>query len=81
MNGRVEFKMEVFNRFEKFCLIIKMHFPEVREGDIDSLSCIICQDFIEKNCDGKVLKGALVLDCMVEKIDNISIDQVQAFLQ
>jgi hypothetical protein len=73
--------IEVFDRFEKFCLIVKMHFPQVREGDIDSLNCAICQDFIEKNCDGKALEGALVLDCMIAKIDKSSIDQCEAFLQ
>ena len=73
--------MEEIGRFKKFYLIIKMHFPDVAAGDIDSLSCNICQDYIEKNCDGKALEGALVLDCMIAKIDKSSIDQCEAFLQ
>lgn len=73
--------MEEIGRFKKFYLIIKMHFPDVAAGDIDSLSCNICQDYIEKNCDGKALKGAEVLDCMIAKIDNTFIDRVKAFMQ
>jgi len=68
---------------EKLGMLMCAHFPRVFVGDIGSLSCDVCEDKIQGNCNGHGFKGDEVLDCMVNKVAqtlvNVESDFVSIF--
>jgi hypothetical protein len=49
---------------QRFVITISMHFPEVKPGDVKSLSCEVCESYKMEYCEGENLKGDEVIECM-----------------
>lgn len=66
------------NDQEKFNILMNIHFPKIFK--IEKLRCEVCQDFKEKYCPGKNLTGLHVVECMLERVDNIEVEINKSFI-
>lgn len=70
---------DVVDHLEKFGLMMMMHFPNVEPGDVDALSCGMCQDRKAGVCSGRGFHGPEVLLCMEEHCESARIVQSVRF--
>jgi hypothetical protein len=64
---------------EKFNILMNIHFPKIVE--VEKLKCEICEDFKEKYCLGKKLTGLEVVECMLERVDNVEVEIHKSLIQ
>jgi len=58
----------------KFQVLMMSHFPGVTVREVMNLKCEMCQDFKQKYCDGKNLKGKEVAKCMWDRADEVEVE-------
>ena len=65
---------------EKFHVLMLSHFPGVAVSEVGNLKCEMCQDFKEKYCLGKNLKGREVARCMWNRAGEVDIEIYESFV-
>ena len=66
---------------ERFAVLMFIHFPGITVPEVEKLKCEICQDFKEKYCVGKKLKGKEAARCMWDRSKEVEVEIIRSSIQ